>query len=180
MPGVTITLKPVDGIEGESGRVVHVSGPAVSRGYASLEADGSDMFVDGGFVTGDLAFFDASGSLVLTGRVSSFVNVAGRKVQPEEVARCLRAMPELADARVVGAPCPLRGEQLVAVVVSTDIVPSVTAMRSFCATRLAPFKVPREFVVVSHIPVDVRGKTDRRALEELVAAHLARPLRTRD
>ena len=54
---------------------------------------------------------------MLTGRVSSFVNVAGRKVQPEEVARCLRTMPELADARVVGAPSALRGEQLVAVVV---------------------------------------------------------------
>src|SRR6185295_20107614 len=108
----------------------------------------------------------------LTGRVSSYVNVAGRKVQPEEVARCLRSMPALADAQVVGAPSALRGEQLVAVVVPHGATPSIAALRAHCSERLAPYKVPRAFIMVSEIPVDVRGKTDRQALNALVAGAL--------
>ena len=33
-----------------------------------------------------------AGRLTLAGRVSSFVNVAGRKVQPDEVERVLRSV----------------------------------------------------------------------------------------
>jgi acyl-CoA synthetase (AMP-forming)/AMP-acid ligase II len=110
--------------------------------------------------------------VVLTGRLSSFVNVAGRKVQPEEVARRLRAMPELADASVVGLPCPLRGERLVAVIVPRGEAPAPLAMMQFCAAALPAFKVPRDFVVAGALPVDVRGKPDRRALMALAAGRV--------
>jgi acyl-CoA synthetase (AMP-forming)/AMP-acid ligase II len=172
LPGVTVTLRQVDGADEAAGLRVHVASDAVARGYASREPGDGGGFDAQGYLTGDLGVFDEKGALVLTGRVSSFVNVAGRKVQPEEVARCLRAMPQLADARVVGAPSALRGEQLVAVVVPRETAPSVAALRAYCAERLAPYKVPRAFIAVSAIPVDVRGKTDRQALNELVAARL--------
>ena len=78
-----------------------------------------DAFVDGGFLTGDYGAFDARGRLVLAGRVSSFINVAGRKVQPDEVERVLRAMPGVADvARGRRAPMPRRGQQIVACLVA--------------------------------------------------------------
>ncbi len=51
------------------------------------------------------------GHLVLTGRVSAFINVAGRKVQPDEVEQVLRTMPSVADVRVLGAPDAARGQQ---------------------------------------------------------------------
>jgi len=172
MPGVTVTLRRVDGADEESGLRVHVAGGAVARQYASLDSETDGGFDEQGYLTGDLGTFDASGALVLTGRVSSFVNVAGRKVQPEEVARCLRTMPALADAHVLGVPSTLRGEQLVAVVVPRDTAPSTAMLRAYCAARLAPYKVPRAFVVAPAIPCDVRGKTDRQALMILVAAHL--------
>ena len=85
----------------------------------------------------------------------------------------LRTMPELADAHVLGVPSALRGEQLVAVVVPRDSAPGTAALRAYCAARLAPYKVPRAFVVALAIPRDVRGKTDRQALTTLVAAHLS-------
>ena len=176
LPGVTVTLRHVEGADEEDGLRVHVASDAVSRGYAfrdaSLEPGDGGGFDGQGYLIGDLGTFDASGALVLTGRVSSFVNVAGRKVQPEEVARCLRSMPQLADARVVGAPSALRGEQLVAVVVPRETPPSVATLRAYCAERLPPYKVPRAFIAVSAIPVDVRGKTDRQALNALVAARI--------
>jgi len=172
LPGVTVTLRHVEDADEAAGLRVHVAGDAVCRGYASIAPGDGGGFDEFGYLTGDLGTFDRTGSLVLTGRVSSFVNVAGRKVQPEEVARCLRSMPALADAQVVGAPSALRGEQLVAVVVPRGATPSIAALRAHCSERLAPYKVPRAFIMVSEIPVDVRGKTDRQALNALVAGAL--------
>ena len=105
--------------------------------------------------------------------MSSFVNVAGQKVRPDEVEEVLRAMPGVADARVVGADDPSRGEQIVACVVA-ERQGSIAelAVRRFCAAHLAPHKVPRAIVFVDAIPVTPRGKLDREALAGIVRARL--------
>src|SRR6185295_18029927 len=102
----------------------------------------------------------------LLGRVSSFINVAGRKVQPAEVEATLRALPSVADVRVIGGSDARRGEHVVAcIVVRPESEPLTTfAVRQFCADRLAPHKIPRQVVFVEAIPLTVRGKTDRAAL----------------
>ena len=87
VPGVTLAFWPDEAAPPGTGRI-HVTGPAVSSGYAAGADDAA--FVGGGFLTGDLGAFGADGRLRLTGRVSAFVNVAGRKVQPDEVERVLR------------------------------------------------------------------------------------------
>lgn len=175
MPNVTVTLRPEDGAAADGGRV-HVAGPGVAAGYATgagaAEDDDASPFVDGGFLTGDLGRFDSRHHLAIHGRVSSFINVAGRKVQPEEVEAVLRTLPGILDVRVVGAPDPLRGQQLVAcVVVSEPVTPG--AVRAYCAARLAPFKIPRQFVFLDRIPLTERGKTDRARLDAIVATRIA-------
>ncbi len=177
MPNVTVTLRPQDGAPSDGGRV-HVSGPAVAEGYAAGPGDpgGDDepAFVDDGFLTGDLGGFDSRHRLELHGRVSSFVNVAGRKVQPQEVEGVLRTAAGVADVRVLGAPDPLRGQQLVACIVGTSSAElTAAALRSHCAARLAPFKVPRQFIFLERIPLTERGKSDRVRLEAIVHAHIA-------
>ena len=176
MPGVTVTLRPGEPGAPPNGGRVHVASSAVAKGYAGLSASEQEGFVEGGFLTGDLGVFDDAGSLVLTGRVSSFINVAGRKVQPDEVEQILRQMPEIADVRVLGAPDAKRGQMLVACLVprKTTAQQSVTALdiRRFCAARLAAYKIPREYLFLDDMPRDDRGKTSRRALEALVADHL--------
>ena len=171
LPGVNVTLVPEEDAPAGAGRV-HVSGPAVIAGYAD-DVD-SDCFVDGGFLTGDLGSFDGCSRLTLSGRVSSFVNVAGRKVQPDEVERVLRLMDGVSDARVIGVPDARRGQQLVAGLVVRGSRPSVVALRQFCGARLAPHKIPRSFVFLDRIPLTERGKTDRRALDALVRGALGR------
>jgi long-chain acyl-CoA synthetase len=172
LPGVTIRLVPHDHAPAGGGRVV-VASAAVSRGYA----DGVDAgaFVDGRFVTGDLGVIDDAGALTLTGRVSAFVNVAGRKVQPDEVERVLRSCEAVRDARVLGFADERRGEQLVACVVAAGARPTIVQLRQYCGTRLASHKIPRAFVFVDEIPLTERGKTDRTRLQAIVAAALKRP-----
>lgn len=165
VPGVTLAFWPDEAASPGTGRI-HVTGPAVSSGYAAGADDAS--FIDGGFLTGDLGAIAADGRLRLKGRVSAFVNVAGRKVQPDEVEGVLRAHPLVADARVFGLPDVQRGEQLAACVVPRDASLGVVALRAFCAERLAPFKIPRALVLVRELPRDERGKVSRKALEALV------------
>ena len=173
MPGVRVTLKPGEpGAPPDGGRV-HVASSAVASGYAGLSASEQEGFVDGGFLTGDLGYFDEAGQLVLTGRVSSFINVAGRKVQPDEVEQTLRQMPEIADVRVLGAPDAKRGQMLVACLVRRTRGLTALEVRRFCAARLAAYKIPREYLFLDEMPRDERGKTSRRALEALVADRLS-------
>jgi long-chain acyl-CoA synthetase len=169
LPGVEVVLRDV---EGDVGRVF-VRSNAVAVGYAAADAaDDRAAFVDGGFLTGDLARRDGE-SLILAGRVSSFINVAGRKVDPAEVEGVLRRAPGVLEAHVFGVACDRRGEQVVACVRRGRQGPSAE-LRSFCAERLAAYKVPREIVEVDAVPRDARGKVSRRALEALLADARAR------
>jgi acyl-CoA synthetase (AMP-forming)/AMP-acid ligase II len=170
LPGVTITLQPDTLAPAGAGRV-HVRSAAIASGYSDHEQDGFDEL---GFLTGDYGAWDAREQLKLCGRVSRFVNVAGRKVQPEEVEQVLRMMPGVADVRVLAAPDARRGQQIVACIVAEigDHTVGALAVRRFCAKRLAPHKIPRTILMLDAMPLTVRGKTDRAALEELVHARL--------
>jgi len=178
MPETAIDIRSPDGAlspEGlrhttaaGSGRIF-VSGTAVASAYADdLSRDLDTGFADGGFLTGDVGCFDNRGRLVLTGRVSTLINVAGLKVDPAEVERVLLEFPGIAEARVMGASCDRRGQQLVAFIVSDQPLTSVD-LRQRCARTLSPHKIPRRFIFLDQLPLDARGKTDRRALEALAA-----------
>ena len=167
LPGVTITFRADEHTASGVGRV-HIRSAGVATGYVGGP---SEEFCDEGFLTGDYGAFDGDGQLTLTGRVSSFINVAGKKVQPAEVEDVLRQMPGVRDARVIARPDPQRGEQVVACLVvdpaGADTVNTLT-VRRFCSARLAAFKIPRTIVMLDAIPLTARGKTDRRALEEAI------------
>jgi len=135
-------------------------------------SDTRGSFEDAGFLTGDYGALGTAGQLMLMGRVSSFVNVAGRKVQPEEVEQVLRAMPGVRDVRVTAASDPQRGQQLVACIVPEANTMSTLEVRQYCASRLAAFKIPRRVIFLDAIPMTARGKTDRPALDALVRTRL--------
>ena len=167
LPGVTVTLLDEEDVKGR----IHVASTGVALGYS----DGpDDAFTRDGFLTGDYGSWDGKGRLVLAGRVSSFVNVAGQKVRPDEVEKVLRTMPGVADVRVVGADDPRRGEQIVACIVAerSGTIPAI-AVRRYCAGRLAPHKIPRAIVFLEIIPTTARGKVDRAALAGIVRAQLS-------
>ena len=85
-------------------------------------------------------------------------------------------MPGVAEVRVLAAPDPRRGQQIVACIVASvgDHTVGAMAVRRFCAQRLAPHKIPRTVLMLDAMPLTVRGKTDRAALEALVQAQLGR------
>ena len=171
LPGVTITLQPDDHAPEGAGRI-HVRSAAVASGYSDETRDGFD---GRGFLTGDYGAWDRRGQLTLRGRVSAFVNVAGRKVRPEEVEEVLRTMPGVREVRILAAPDARRGQQIVACLVADagDERISTLSVRRFCAARLAAHKIPRTIVLLGAMPLTVRGKIDRDALEDLVRIRLS-------
>jgi long-chain acyl-CoA synthetase len=173
LPGVGVSFREAPGAVPGEGRL-HVRGAAVTCGYAGDPESTRESFVDGGYLTGDIGMLDADGRLFLTGRVSRFVNVAGRKVHPQEVARVLLEYAGVSEAKVFGIPDPVRGQALVACVVADPDRVDVLGLRRHCAAHLSPYKIPRQLVILRALPVDARGKTDHRALEALVSRELER------
>lgn len=165
--GVTIDLRRDAGVPPGHGRI-HVRSLAVCPRYVGDTAESAELS-EGGFLTGDYGRFLSDGRLVLDGRVSTFINVAGRKVQPGEVERILQSMDGVTDARVLAAADVARGEQIAAVVAGSPDL-TLAAVRQHCAGRLAAYKIPRIVVFVDRLPLTHRGKTDYRALHALVQA----------
>ena len=158
LPGVSIDLLAEPGVP--TGGRVFVRSTGMASGYASTpESDPEGPFVNGGFRTGDLGYLDGDGRLVLTGRASPLVNVAGRKVDPAEIERVLVALPEVKDARVVGVDCSTRGQELVAFVLRTSASLTPLALRQSCAETLSPDKIPRAL----HFPRPVARRRSRQA-----------------
>jgi acyl-CoA synthetase (AMP-forming)/AMP-acid ligase II len=168
---VTIDLRRDAGVPPGHGRI-HVRGLAVSQRYVGDIAESAELSQEG-FLTGDYGRFFPDGRLQLAGRVSSFINVAGHKVQPGEVERILRDMDGVSDARVLAATDVARGEQIAAVVAGPPGL-TLAAVRQHCARRLAAYKIPRIVVFVDRLPLTSRGKIDSPALNALVQAQMDR------
>ncbi len=151
---------PVPGVEvGISAGEVLVRGAVVSA--AAL----SD---DGWLHTGDLGTVDERGRLQITGRKADTIITGGENVAPVEVEATLLEHPAVADAGVCGLPDSEWGEKLVAIVVLRDgLTVEAEQLRSFCADRLAPFKVPKAVEFADELPRTVSGKLIRRELRAL-------------
>jgi long-chain acyl-CoA synthetase len=158
LPGVKVEIdeKNLEGLPSGQGRIV-ISGPAVGSGYAPAP---DEDFHDGIFRSLDLGSLDSRGRLHLTGRLSSLMNISGRKVNPVEVERALLALDQVSDAAVLGFSDPLRGERIEAWVVSEPDAAAIS-IREALSGKLSAHKIPRAIHQVREIPRTSRGKLDR-------------------
>jgi long-chain acyl-CoA synthetase len=158
---------PLDGVEVikmDEDRI-SVRGPNVGDGYFP---DSDPTMLDGiQFVPGDMIEWTNLG-LRLVGRVTDFVNIAGKKVHPAIIEEHLRKFPGVVDAIVFGIPSANRNEDLVAYVVASNAV-SRQLLESHCREGLSDWQVPREFQLMTELPFNRRGKINR---SELARLHL--------
>jgi len=120
---------------------------------------------DGWLATGDLGRIDAEGYLYLVGRLGDMLIRGGENVYPLEVERVLEQHPGVVEAGVYGVPDRRLGQEIAAAVVGVGgTPPSADDLTGWCRERLAPFKVPREWVFLDALPRTASGKLLRRAL----------------
>ncbi|MGP1396050.1 MAG: acyl--CoA ligase [Inquilinaceae bacterium] len=153
-----------------TGEVV-IAGPNVTPGYeGNPEANEKNFFVAEGkrwFRTGDQGAFDPEGYLHLTGRLKEIINRGGEKISPLEVDAVLMDHPAIAQVVTFSVPHKKLGEDVAAAVVLRDGATSDERdIRSFAATRLADFKVPRRVLILNEIPKGATGKLQRIGLAE--------------
>ncbi len=160
---------------GTEGRV-RVSSPAVALGLVPPPA-GDNPIAGRFFTTADLGIVDDNGGLTLTGRASAALNVAGKKVHPEEIRRVIEGLGGVREAVVVGLPDRRRGD-LVAALVATEPTAGLTeaAILAHCRAHLAPHKLPHRLVLVSELPRSERGKVKRDEVLAMLSVARRRPL----
>ncbi|MGJ5894032.1 long-chain fatty acid--CoA ligase [Streptomyces sp. V2] len=159
LPGVRVELSPVpgDGAGDPVTGLVTVRSPSMMLGYA--EGDGVDAAVlRDGFTTGDLARWEGP-DLVLAGRLSTSINVAGAKVSPEEIEAVLLAFPDVATCLVAGVDDPVLGQRISATVTPDTV--DLDKLERFCRERLSPSWVPHAFASRAELPTTETGKVIR-------------------
>ena len=124
-------------------------------------------------IPGDYAMVEADGSLTLLGRGSVVINTGGEKVFPEEVEEICKLHAAVADAVAVGIPDEKFGECVTAVV---EARPGQEIDRdglvAHVKERLAPYKAPRNVVVIDTIGRAANGKVDYKRLRAYAAEQL--------
>jgi len=140
-----------------------VRGPNVFPGYWRNPEATAEAIRDGWLHTGDLVERDGQGYYRVRGRLKELVISGGENVYPAEIEAVLHEHPAVADAAVVGVPDDRWGEVCAAFVVLSDHATDLD-LRSFCADRLARFKVPKSFHVVDELPRNSMGKIQKSEL----------------
>jgi acyl-CoA synthetase (AMP-forming)/AMP-acid ligase II len=112
-------------------------------------------------IPGDYALVEADGTITLLGRGSVSINTGGEKVFPEEVEECVKLLPQIRDAIVVGVPDERFGETVAVMVETVDGQPvEPSTVIEHVRARLARHKAPRLVMAVDSVGRGPNGKAD--------------------
>ena len=150
-----------------------VEGANVGAGYLPTDDD----TLDGArFVTSDLVEI-VDGRVLMRGRLSDAINIAGRKLNPADVEAALLAFPGVEHAVVFGVPSGdvARCEEAVACVNVPGATSDPAGLTEWLGHRLPLWQVPRKIWFCNELHTDCRGKTPRRVWREKWLAKSAAP-----
>jgi len=139
---------------------VRVKSAAVGDGY--FPDPDEEKLGQGKFIPDDLLRVSGDG-LRIVGRISDVINVAGKKVNPAEVEAELLRFNGVRAAVVFGRESTLRNEEVVACIVAGARVRE-SDLLEHCRAHLSGWQVPKRIFRVKRIPVNERGKVNRREL----------------
>ena len=149
---------------GVAGEIV-VRGDQVLAGYWNRPEANAEAFRGGWFHTGDVARMDDEGFVYIVDRKKDMIVSGGENVYPREVEEVLFQHPAVAEAAVFGLPDTHWGERVsAAIVLRPEARVEPAELDAFCRGRLAGYKRPRDWHVVSEIPKNVSGKVLKREL----------------
>jgi fatty-acyl-CoA synthase len=170
LPAPSLGLRIVDedgqdAAAGEAGEI-WLSGPNVTPGYWNRPDETAQAFTsDGWFRTGDIARRDEDGFVTLVDRRKDMFISGGENVYPAEVEMALLDHPDIADAAVIGITDKRWGEVGRAfVVLKAGRVLDPASLAAHCASRIARYKVPKEFLPIEALPRTASGKIQKHIL----------------
>ena len=161
VPPAEVRIVDAAGDELPVGQVgeVRLKIPGRTREYFGDPEATAETWVDGWLVTGDLGKVDEDGYLYIVGRSKDVIIRGGNNIHATDVEHVILSHDDVLEAAVVGAPHAVLGEDVVAFVVLRPGASSdADALRDYCLTRLADYKVPRQWHIVDELPRNATGK----------------------
>ena len=142
--------------------------PGVFCAYLDNGEQYNHVWRGGVYHTGDAAYMDENGLYWFHGRFDDIIKTGGFRVGPYEVENVLTEHPAVAECSVIGAPDPLRGQAIKAVIVlGSGYEPSrelELEIKEFCNSRLAEYKWIRLVEFVDEMPKTISGKIRKSVL----------------
>ena len=153
--------------QGDIGHLV-LKGDNIMMGYYNAPELTQAAIKDGWLYTGDLAYLDANGKIVITGRIKDLIIHKGFNIYPPEIENIILSHANVIRAAVIGRVDEEFGEVPIAFVqIRTKQEGIEKELKALCLKHLAGYKVPREFMVsTEELPTTATGKVDKKILRK--------------
>ncbi|MBR2466711.1 MAG: AMP-binding protein [Clostridia bacterium] len=175
VPGYGIDLVDVDGnpvADGVNGEIVIRTEPRCACGvflgyYLNKEAT-DNVWHDGLYHTGDLAWRDEDGYYWYVGRADDVIKSSGYRIGPFEIESTIMELPYVLECGVCAAPDEVRGQVVKACIVLVNgTEPSEELkkeIQNYVKQHTAPYKYPRIVEFRKDLPKTISGKIMRNKL----------------
>lgn len=134
------------------------------------EATAAAFRPDGLLITGDRVRLGQEGCLYFADRAKDMLKVGGENVSASEIEQAILTTPGVVEAAVVGMPDAMLDEVPVAFVIPQNQSDETLVARvaATCSDRLAPFKLPKNVILVSELPRSTLNKVAKAELRRMV------------
>lgn len=171
VPGYEVRIVDDEGNDqpaGEPGQLL-ARGESMTTGYWCRTETNRATFDGPWMRTGDLYVADADGFHTYMGRVDDMLRVGGEWVSPAEVEATLIEHEQVLEAAVVGQHDDQGVLRPIAFVIPADenqtagdqAAALAEQLTDFCRERLAGYKRPRQYEIVTDLPKTATGKIQR-------------------
>jgi len=165
---IAVSLRDEKGNEVPLGCVgqLWVKGPNVMLGYYNEPEKTAEVLKDGWLDTGDLAYLDSRGKLVMSGRVKDLIIHKGLNIYPQEIENIMLSHANVLRVGVIGKKDETSGEVPIAFVqlrVQSEHIEK--ELLELCKKNLAAYKVPRDFICsINELPLTATSKVNKKKL----------------
>ncbi len=157
---------------GESGEiVVNLKNGApcgLFTGYYRDAEKTAEVWHDGYYHTGDLAWRDEDGFYWYVGRADDVIKSSGYRIGPFEIESVIMELPYVLECGVSAAPDEVRGQIVKASIVLTKGTEPTEELKkdiqNYVKEHTAPYKYPRLVVFRDELPKTTSGKIQRNKL----------------
>jgi crotonobetaine/carnitine-CoA ligase len=164
-----VTESGTDVTDGEVGELLVGGDPGTTlmAGYLGDEDATRRILVDGWLRTGDNVRVDEDGYFHFVDRAKDMIKRAGENVSASEIESAINLHPAVFESAAIGVPDSMRDEAIRAyVVLAENQRVTEDELTRWCATRLAPFKVPGSIEFVDGLPRTSVGKIQKEELRQ--------------
>ena len=176
-PQYDIDLLTLDGRsaeDGEQGQIVIRTDRGKPLGlfkeYYLNDGMTHEVWHDGVYYTGDVAWRDEDGYFWFVGRADDVIKSSGYRIGPFEVESALMTHPAVVECAITGVPDEIRGQVVKATIILGEKYRPrageelIRELQDHVKRITAPYKYPRIIEFVDELPKTISGKIRRKAI----------------